>query len=59
MFRVHLYQLMLFLLAIGLAGNATAQVGRQTQLWTWSATASHHESIVQIELDGGIGTGVL
>ena len=40
-------------------GQLAAQVGKETSLWNWSVASSHHESIVQIESDGGFGTGVI
>ncbi len=35
------------------------QTGKDTQLWQWTAQAPHHESIVQINCNGGTGTGII
>ncbi|MEZ6093247.1 MAG: serine protease [Pirellulaceae bacterium] len=39
--------------------NIEAQTGKDTDLWTWTSDAKHHESIVKIECAGGTGTGVV
>lgn len=59
MFRVQLFQVVFCFLLFGLTGNISAQVGRDTDLWKWSSAAAHHDSIVQVELNGATGTGVV
>ena len=62
MFRVRLFNVLIFTFVISIClfvGNVAAQVGRDTDLWQWSSAAPHHQSIVQVELDGGTGTGVV
>lgn len=41
------------------AADLCAQAGKETSLWNWSSASPHHEAIVQIESDGGFGTGVI
>jgi hypothetical protein len=47
------------LLLSSLGSTASAQVGKDTKLWQWTAGATHHSAIVQINCNGGIGTGVV
>jgi serine protease Do len=49
----------LFLLVSCWATSAWGQVGKDTQLWQWTAGSDHHSAIVQIGCNGGIGTGVV
>jgi serine protease Do len=36
-----------------------AQADSDVELWSWTASAAHHEAIVQVSLDGAVGTGVV
>ncbi|MFO0261129.1 MAG: hypothetical protein ACK53V_05835, partial [Planctomycetota bacterium] len=47
------------LLLSSLGSTGSAQVGKDTKLWQWTAGATHHSAIVQINCNGGIGTGVV
>ncbi len=38
---------------------ASAQVGIDTDIWTWTESADHHQSIVEIQSGVGTGTGVI
>ena len=38
---------------------ASAQVGKETNFWTWTPRAKHHEAIVKIISGKGHGTGVI
>ncbi len=42
-----------------LVSQASAQVGKESGLWDWTQTATHHQSIVQVTASGGTGTGVV
>lgn len=37
----------------------TEPVGMHSGLWSWTPLASHHQSIVEVSCNGGIGTGVV
>ena len=41
------------------ASVVCGQVGRESGLWTWTAAADHHKSIVQVSTAEGNGTGVI
>lgn len=49
----------LSLMPIMLAPVAVAQVGRESTLWSWTIAAPHHDAIVSVSLDGGLGTGII
>lgn len=38
---------------------ACAQVGKDSKLWQWTDPAEHHKAVVEVTLEGGIGTGVI
>jgi len=38
---------------------ACGQVGRESGLWTWTDSADHHKSIVQVSTVEGTGTGII
>lgn len=38
---------------------ASAQIGKETELWKWSSKAKHHNAIVQVSMENGTGTGVI
>lgn len=61
MFGTLLFRLLCCVIVMGMVGPVpvAGQVGQNTNLWQWSTEASHHESIVQVELDGASGTGVI
>ena len=39
--------------------QANAQVGRDTDLWSWTKCATHHQAIVQVNAGDGAGTGIV
>ncbi len=39
--------------------RASAQVGTDTDLWSWTGAADHHRSIVRVSLNGAEGTGAI
>ena len=40
-------------------GIALAQTGIETNLWTWTQPAVHHDAVVKVDTESGSGTGVL
>ena len=48
-----------FLCSVFLTQSALGQIGKETELWQWTAVAQHHAAIVQVTSNGGIGTGVV
>jgi len=38
---------------------ATGQIGKDTSIWQWTVSSDHHNSIVQVIVDEGMGTGVI
>lgn len=48
-----------WILVAFLAGPLSAQIGKETNLWQWTAGAKHHNAIVQVNCGGGLGTGVV
>ncbi len=47
------------LCTFSLTDAALGQIGKDTELWQWTAGAPHHAAIVQVTCNGGIGTGVV
>jgi len=39
--------------------TAIAQTGKDTTLWRWTPAGAHHDAIVSVHSDGGVGTGVI
>ncbi len=58
MLRVHFGWLAIAVSLIA-SGTVVAQVGKDTTLWQFTEIASHHEPIVQVNCNGGTGTGVI
>ena len=45
--------------ALSLIQVSSAQIGSETTLWDWSPSAAHHDSVVKVKTDSGVGTGVI
>ncbi len=46
-------------IAFLIVAPANAQVGKETDLWTWTKGSLHHQAIVQVDAGDGTGTGVV
>ena len=47
------------IVALSLIQSSSAQVGSDTTHWKWTPSAAHHDAVVQVKTETGVGTGVI
>ncbi len=53
------YTIVLAIVSVLPAPSASAQAGRDSSLWSFTASSQHHKAIVSVSLDDGNGTGTI